>query len=58
MEIAGEVENPFVLNHAQLFNTFPLEERIYRFRCVEAWSMVIPWVGFELARLVEMAKYF
>ncbi|WP_427834485.1 protein-methionine-sulfoxide reductase catalytic subunit MsrP [Actinobacillus pleuropneumoniae] len=56
LEIAGEVENPFVLNHTQLFNTFPLEERIYRFRCVEAWSMVIPWIGFELARLVEMAK--
>ncbi|AAP96639.1 mononuclear molybdenum enzyme YedY [[Haemophilus] ducreyi] len=56
LEISGEVENPFVLNHQQLFNTFPLEERIYRFRCVEAWSMVVPWIGFELARLVEMAK--
>ncbi|WP_018652822.1 protein-methionine-sulfoxide reductase catalytic subunit MsrP [Actinobacillus capsulatus] len=56
LEITGEVENPFVLNHTQLFNTFPLEERIYRFRCVEAWAMVVPWIGFELARLVEMAK--
>lgn len=56
LEISGEVENPFSLNHQQLLNTFPLEERIYRFRCVEAWSMVVPWIGFELARLIEMAK--
>lgn len=56
LEIGGEVENPFSLNHQQLLNTFPLEERIYRFRCVEAWSMVVPWIGFELARLIEMAK--
>lgn len=56
LQIDGEVEHPFSLNYSQLFNTFPLEERIYRFRCVEAWAMVVPWVGFELARLVEMAK--
>lgn len=56
LEVGGEVENPFMLNHPQLFNRFPLEERIYRFRCVEAWSMVIPWIGFELARLIEIAK--
>lgn len=56
LEVGGEVENPFMLNHTQLFNRFPLDERIYRFRCVEAWSMVIPWIGFELARLIEIAK--
>ncbi|WGE88980.1 protein-methionine-sulfoxide reductase catalytic subunit MsrP [Actinobacillus arthritidis] len=56
LEIGGEVEKPLMLNHSQLFNRFPLEERIYRFRCVEAWSMVVPWVGFELARLIEMVK--
>lgn len=56
VQIDGEVEHPFSLNYNQLFTTFPLEERIYRFRCVEAWAMVVPWVGFELARLVEMAK--
>ena len=49
------VENPFVLEYDDLFNKFPLEERIYRFRCVEAWSMVVPWNGFELADLLEMA---
>lgn len=56
VEIGGEVENPFTLQHADLFKLFPLSERIYRFRCVEAWSMVVPWVGFELARLIEKAK--
>ncbi|KMK51426.1 TMAO/DMSO reductase [[Actinobacillus] muris] len=56
LTIEGEVENPFSLDYRQLTTTFPLEERIYRFRCVEAWSMVIPWVGFELARLIERAK--
>ncbi|QPB41746.1 protein-methionine-sulfoxide reductase catalytic subunit MsrP [Rodentibacter haemolyticus] len=56
LEISGEVEQPFTLDYAALTNTFPLEERIYRFRCVEAWSMVIPWQGFELARLIEKAK--
>src|SRR5690606_40552902 len=35
---------------------FPQEERIYRFRCVEAWSMVIPWVGFELRKLLEQVE--
>lgn len=56
LEVGGEVEQPFTLDYAALTNTFPLEERIYRFRCVEAWSMVIPWQGFELARLIEKAK--
>lgn len=56
VEIGGEVENPFTLNYQDLFTAFPLSEKIYRFRCVEAWSMVIPWVGFELARLIEKAK--
>lgn len=56
VEIGGEVENPFTLDYDQLFSTFPLEERIYRFRCVEAWSMVVPWVGFELNKLLAKAK--
>ena len=38
---------------AELIAGIPVEERIYRFRCVEAWSMVIPWDGFELGRLLE-----
>ena len=39
-----------------LIRKMPLEERLYRHRCVEAWSMAIPWGGFPLAKLVEMAK--
>lgn len=56
IEISGEVEKPVQLDMATIFKTFPLEERIYRLRCVEAWSMVVPWVGFELGRLLEFVK--
>lgn len=56
LEIGGEVENPVVLDLDDLRNKFPLEERIYRFRCVEAWSMVIPWIGFELNKLLALVK--
>lgn len=56
VEIGGEVENPYTLDYEQLFTSFPLEERIYRFRCVEAWSMVVPWIGFELSKLIAKAK--
>ena len=37
-------------------NKFPLEERIYRLRCVEAWSMVVPWIGFELNHIINLAE--
>lgn len=56
LRIEGQVEKPLVLNRDQLLSTFPLEERIYRFRCVEAWSMVVPWIGFELNKLLTMVK--
>lgn len=48
------VKGKFAL--ADLLESQPLEERIYRFRCVEAWSMVIPWVGFPLSALLERFK--
>jgi len=51
--IEGEVKRPQVVGIEQLLSWFPLQERIYRMRCVEAWSMVIPWVGFPLADLVK-----
>jgi sulfoxide reductase catalytic subunit YedY len=54
--IDGEVENKIILDTEDIINKFPLEERIYRLRCVEAWSMVIPWIGFELNYLIKMAK--
>jgi sulfoxide reductase catalytic subunit YedY len=54
--IEGEVKRPQVVDVDQLLGWFPLEERVYRMRCVEAWSMVIPWVGFPLAELVKRVE--
>ena len=51
--IEGEVEKPATFDVDQLLRWFPLEERVYRMRCVEAWSMVIPWVGFPLSALLQ-----
>ncbi|MGL4220270.1 MAG: protein-methionine-sulfoxide reductase catalytic subunit MsrP, partial [Shewanella sp.] len=53
LRIEGEVERPITLDYQDLTKLFPLEERTYRLRCVEAWSMVIPWVGFPLAALLK-----
>ena len=51
--IEGEVARPQVFEIDELIKSFPLEERVYRMRCVEAWSMVIPWVGFPLGNLLK-----
>jgi len=51
--IDGLVDKPGTYDLADVMKDQPLEERIYRFRCVEAWSMVIPWIGFELAGLLN-----
>jgi sulfoxide reductase catalytic subunit YedY len=51
--IEGEVHKPQRLSIETLLDWFKLEERVYRMRCVEAWSMVIPWVGFPLAELIH-----
>ena len=53
VEIDGLVDKPGSYDLADLLSGVTMEERIYRFRCVEAWSMVIPWVGFELATLLN-----
>ena len=50
----AEVKGKFALE--DILKPHPLEERIYRFRCVEAWSLVVPWVGFPLADLVARFK--
>ncbi|MAV68355.1 MAG: mononuclear molybdenum enzyme YedY [Cellvibrionales bacterium TMED122] len=52
VKVGGLVANPGKLRLEDLLSGFDLEERIYRFRCVEAWSMVVPWVGFPLADLL------
>ncbi len=54
--ISGLVEKPFKVDIESLITRFSLEERIYRHRCVEAWSMVIPWIGFPLSKLVSFSK--
>ncbi|MGC3937700.1 protein-methionine-sulfoxide reductase catalytic subunit MsrP [Roseobacter sp. EG26] len=53
--IDGLVDRPGDYDFKDIMARMTVEERIYRFRCVEAWSMVIPWNGFELADLLEMA---
>ncbi|GAB2524576.1 protein-methionine-sulfoxide reductase catalytic subunit MsrP [Microbulbifer agarilyticus] len=53
VEVGGEVEKPATVDVWQLMSEIGLEERIYRMRCVEAWSMVIPWVGFELGKFLK-----
>jgi sulfoxide reductase catalytic subunit YedY len=53
IEVTGEVAKPQTLDIEALLTWFPLEERVYRMRCVEAWSMVIPWLGFPLKDLIE-----
>ena len=56
VSIDGEVKNKVTLNKDDFINKFPLEERIYRLRCVEAWSMVVPWIGFELNHIIKLAE--
>jgi methionine sulfoxide reductase catalytic subunit len=53
VRVEGEVAKPQTLGIETLLKWFPLEERVYRMRCVEAWSMVIPWVGFPLGDLIK-----
>ncbi len=54
--IEGEVKKPQVVGIDDLLRWFPLEQRVYRMRCVEAWSMVIPWVGLPLGDLVRKVE--
>jgi len=53
IEVSGEVSKPGKLHLEDIVSGFDQEERIYRLRCVEAWSMVVPWVGFPLADLLQ-----
>jgi methionine sulfoxide reductase catalytic subunit len=53
IEIGGLADKPMALDAQELAAMMTLEERVYRFRCVEAWSMVVPWTGFPLSKLVE-----
>ncbi len=53
VSVEGEVKHAKTWDIDELLKRFPLEERVYRLRCVEAWSMVIPWVGFPLADFIK-----
>jgi len=53
VSIEGEVESPITLSTDEILSPYPSEERIYRLRCVEGWSMVIPWMGFSLSKLLN-----
>jgi len=55
LAVEGEVKRPRTFDIEELLK-FPLEERIYRLRCVEGWSMVIPWAGFEFKRLADQVE--
>lgn len=54
--VEGEVEKPGVYNLEDILKANALEERIYRFRCVEAWAMVVPWIGFPLGVMLKQFK--
>lgn len=56
VEISGEVKEKKVFDIDELLRRMPLEERVYRHRCVEAWSMVVPWSGFPLKSLIEAVQ--
>jgi sulfoxide reductase catalytic subunit YedY len=56
VKIDGMVEKPREIGFDDLVGRMPLEERLYRHRCVEAWAMAIPWSGFPLAKLVQFAQ--
>lgn len=56
IEITGLANKPQTISYEEILAKFPQEERIYRLRCVEAWSMVIPWVGFPVGELIKLVE--
>jgi len=56
VEVSGEVHKPTTFDIDDIWKKFPPEERVYRLRCVEAWSMVIPWYGFPLGNLLDAVE--
>jgi sulfoxide reductase catalytic subunit YedY len=56
IKVSGKVEKPFEVDFDTLLAKMPLEERVYRHRCVETWSMTVPWSGFAMRSLVEFCK--
>lgn len=54
--VSGLVKNPITLQMQDILDQFPQEERVYRLRCVEGWSMVIPWVGFSFSKILDLVE--
>lgn len=56
IDIEGEVKKPMTLDIDALLKLAPMEERVYRHRCVEGWSMVVPWIGYSLSELIKKVE--
>ncbi len=56
VKVEGKVAKPLTFDIDDLLKLHPLEDRVYRFRCVEAWSMVVPWVGYSLSELIKQCN--
>jgi len=56
VRVEGLVRNPMVFEIDDLIRSMPLEERLYRFRCVEAWAMAVPWTGFPFSALIKVVE--
>jgi len=56
IQIEGEVDKPVTVSYEDMVKDFPIQEKTYRLRCVEGWSMVIPWMGFSLSHLLKKAS--
>ena len=56
VQVDGHIKRPGKYDVEELMRLFPLEERVYRLRCVEGWSMVIPWIGYPLASLIKRVE--
>ncbi|HUI52125.1 MAG TPA: protein-methionine-sulfoxide reductase catalytic subunit MsrP [Terriglobales bacterium] len=56
VSIEGEVKNPRKISIDEILKLAPLEERIYRHRCVEAWSIVVPWIGYSFSNLIKAVE--
>jgi methionine sulfoxide reductase catalytic subunit len=56
VSVEGEVKNRRKYSMDEILKLAPLEERIYRHRCVEAWSIVVPWIGFSLSNILKLAE--
>ena len=56
IEVSGFVNKPKIFTMEDIYSLFEEEERIYRMRCVETWTMIIPWLGFPLRKLIEMVE--